>query len=431
MTTAPTEMSARPDGARVGQDRLRFARVSVMDLAARTGYQMGKKPLLPLFAAALGASEGMTGLVVAISTITGLATSTLIGALSDRYGRRRLILAGTALFAFMPFVYLLVQTPGQLLLVRLVHGFATAIYGPVVTATVADLFQQRRAEYIGWYRSVRTASYLLGPLLGGLVLVYADFRLAWIVVGILGLIAFLPALALPKTRRARAGAAPAGRSGARDTGAAFLRRQLLLVYRNPALLTLGVAQAALYLGLRANGAFLPLYGRSIGVNAAQIGIVFSVQIAATLLLQPLAGRLADRWGRNPVIVGGLLCVAAALPLMVSARDFPTLLLLGAALGLGEAAISPSLTALGTELSDGQNYGSALGMLDAMDNVGKALGPLVAGLLLGAFSYVTSFTIIAALLVAVALLFWLGGAALARDSMRGMGRARQEGITAAK
>lgn len=58
----------------------------------------------------------------------------------------------------------------------------------------------------------------------------------------------------------------------------------------------------------------------------------------------------------------------------------------------------------TELSDTGNYGSTLGMLDAMDNAGKALGPIFAGLLLGLFNYVTSFAIVAGILIVVAFVF---------------------------
>jgi MFS family permease len=381
-----------------------FLLVLIMDFLSRTGYQMGKSPVLPLFANALGAGPEVSGVIVAVSTTTGLITSPLIGTLSDLYGRRRLLIAGTALFAFMPFVYLFIRTPSQLILVRLVHGFSTAIYGPVVAAIVADIFQQRRAEYMGWYRSVRTASYLVGPLLGGLVLFYADFRLAWVSVGALGLLAFLPAMALPRTRE------PTADAQNWSTTWAFLRQHLLEAFKSPILLAIGAVEAVLYLGLRANKAFLPLYAVSIGVNPAQIGVLFSIQVAATLLTQPVGGHLADRLGRKPVVLVGLVMVGVALPLMVTTRDFSVLVLLSIALGLGEAAVMPCIITLGTELSDRGNYGATLGMLDAMDNVGKALGPIVAGLLLGLSSYVISFTIIAGILVAVAV----GFCAVARD-----------------
>lgn len=402
---------AQPSSGGLSQRHSQFFLVLVMDLLARTGYQLGKKPLLPLFAAALGASTGMTGFVVATSTLTGLFTSTLIGTLSDRYGRRPLVLAGTGLFAFMPFAYLLISTPGQLLGVRLIHGFATAIYGPVLSALVVDLFHQRRGEYMGWYRAVRTSSYFLGPLLGGVVLFYADFQVAWAIVGLFGLLAFLPALALSRDGSGSPGAAQVTWRGARRFSghehvptARFIRQQIGRAFRSPALLTLGIVQVALYLGLRASDTFLPLYALSVGVNKAQVGAIFSMQIGATLLAQPVTGRLADHVGRRPLIAAGLLTVGLVLPLIFLAESFAMFVILGIVLGVGEAAIGPSIATLGAELSDSKHYGSTLGMLDAMDNVGKAAGPVIAGLLLGLFSYVASFTIIAGLLVVAAALF---------------------------
>jgi MFS family permease len=394
-TEPPIIGATSPEASRL---RARFRGLMVMDLTARTGYQMGKSPVLPLFASALGAGPEVSGIIVAVSTTTGLITSPLIGTLSDIYGRRRLLLAGTAIFAIVPFLYLAIETPVQLLVLRLVHGFGTAIYGPVMAAMVADMFQARRAEYMGWYRTVRTASYLLGPLLGGLVLFFGDFRLAWVSVGVLGLCSFLPALILP---RDDPGAGPGEHERA---SLPVFGRHLAQAFKNPVLLALGMVQAALFLGLRASKAFLPIYAVDVGMNPAQIGAIFSIQVAATMLLQPAGGYVSDRIGRKPVILFGLSLVAATLPLMVMTTRLPVLVLLSLLLGLGEAAVMPSMLTLGTELSERDNYGSTLGMLDAMDNVGKALGPILAGLMLGWLSYQITFGVIAGLLVVVAVVF---------------------------
>ena len=101
-----------------------FLLLMLADFLARA-YQMGKTPLLPIFAASL---QAFLGLIVAVSTVTGLFLKPLFGILSDRWGRRLWLLIGTGFFAFMPFLYGFIRTP-NMLVIRLAHGLATAIYG--------------------------------------------------------------------------------------------------------------------------------------------------------------------------------------------------------------------------------------------------------------------------------------------------------------
>ena len=123
-----------------------FAKITAADAIVRSAYQMGKTPLLPLYAASLGAGDAYLGFIVSISTLTGMLTKPFFGVLSDRWGRRSWLIVGTAFFAFMPFAYHLVETPDHVLIVRLIHGISTAIYGPVTLAYVAEQSKAERAE---------------------------------------------------------------------------------------------------------------------------------------------------------------------------------------------------------------------------------------------------------------------------------------------
>ena len=144
-----------------------FAKITTADFIVRAAYQMGKTPLLPLFAASLGAGSAVLGFIVAVSTLTGMCLKPLIGALSDRSGRRSWLLVGTALFAATPFLYHFIDTPEQLLTLRLLHGLATAIYGPVTLAYVAERAHQDRAEKLGWFGMARSGGYIVGPAAAG------------------------------------------------------------------------------------------------------------------------------------------------------------------------------------------------------------------------------------------------------------------------
>jgi MFS family permease len=109
-----------------GTVRSNLAHITCADFLVRTAYQMGKTPLLPIFAASLGAGQMLTGTIVSVSTLTGFLLKPLFGFLSDRQGRRVWMLVAVAVFALVPFVYGWVETAGQLFALRLVHGLATA-----------------------------------------------------------------------------------------------------------------------------------------------------------------------------------------------------------------------------------------------------------------------------------------------------------------
>lgn len=381
-----------------GLDRAQVSRLTLlssMELIARTGYQAGKSPILPVFAASIGASAGQSGVIVAVSAATGLATSPLIGALSDRYGRALPLTIGTVLFAFVPLLYLLVVTSGQLVALRLVHGCATATYGPVITAAVADSFRQRTAGAIGWYRSVRTAAYLFGPLLGGAILMVADPRLAWVAIAALSSLAFVPGLvlarrlpAVPTTSRPLASLGSV--VGAVGRG-----------FRDLRVLLLGGVQIVLYAGLRGNSAFLPLWGLAQGLNEGLVGLILGVQVFVTLLGQPVAGRLGDRLGERAVLSGGLVLVGGGLALVGAVPTAAGFGVASVAFGLGEAVIAPNVGAAATRLAAGRDYGGRLGVLEATDNIGKVLGPIVVGLLIGALGYGSAYLGMAVAVLAVA------------------------------
>ena len=120
----------------------KLLKITVADFIVRTAYQMGKTPLLPIFAASLGANSTFLGLVVSVSTITGMFLKPIIGLLSDRWGRWIWIFTGTVIFSGIPFLYQWATTPQELLILRLIHGLSTAIYGPVTLAFVIESWRE-------------------------------------------------------------------------------------------------------------------------------------------------------------------------------------------------------------------------------------------------------------------------------------------------
>ena len=168
----------------------------------------------------------------------------------------------------------------------------------------------------------------------------------------------------------------------------------------------------MFLGVGALVGFLPLFGaRVAGLTDAQVGAVLGAQLLTAMFGKPLSGRLSDRFGRKRPILAGLVLCAVMLPLTVSTTTFLLLLVEGMLFGLGMAIVTPSTTALVTDLSKSGGYGAALGVFGTIWDIGEAAGPILVGALIAVFAamanaYLPAFTAIAAIMLVAAGALWV-------------------------
>jgi MFS family permease len=374
-----------------------FALITAADLVARSAYQMGKTPLLPIYAAALGAGDIFLGFIVSISTFTGMATKPLFGILSDRWGRRMWLLVGTAFFAGVPFVYRFVNTPEQLFAVRMVHGLATAVYGPVTLAYVAELSREHRAERFGWFSMARSAGYVVGPLAAGWMLLYMDPVSIFTVIGILSSLVFIPILLLPDTGPITFRLRVSMRLGA--------VRALWSGGRTPAVWLAGGLEAVILAALYAARAFLPIHALSIGASTLLAGTFFAVQEAVHLACGPVGGRVGDRLGHLATIGIGVAILGAALTLLTLVRTGAALIAPAVLMGIAQGLAFPSVLALVSTQVDGRNLGLGMGLVGTLKNAGKIAGPVLAGALIYWFDFTFAFRLLGMVLLGCAPVLW--------------------------
>jgi DHA1 family multidrug resistance protein-like MFS transporter len=361
---------------------------------------MSKNPALPLFIRSLGVAEGTVGLIAAASTVVGIVVSLPAGMLSDLYGRKRVLLASAFVFASAPFLYLFVRSPWQLVLVRLYHGLATAILGPVALAAVADTFEARRGESMAWYSSATMVGRFLAPTVGGLLIFGQDFFWVYLGCGVAGVLALLLATYLPLPRQGEANAVAPTLKGAWQR----LRVEASYTVSHRGIWMTSLVQAALYVAFGFLEVYLPLHLAAAGLKAWQIGPLFTVQVLVTTLSKPVMGRLADRRGRGPLIAAGLAAGAAALVWVSVAQGYALLAISTGLFGLGVAAVTASTAALVSDLARQDAYGAALGILSSIMDVGHSAGPIVGGLLVSAFGYPAAFGSVAVFLIVTAIVF---------------------------
>lgn len=377
-----------------------LVRLSAVAFLAYCSYALCRMPLLPLFARDLGATPQMVGLVVAASTLTGVLLKLPAGAGSDVLGRRPLLVAGAIVFAAMPFAYLAVGSIGALVAVRFVHGSATAIFGPVASASVSDLAPaHRRGAWLSTYAAVQGSGQAVGPIVAGYLVAARQYDTAFLVAGALAVSTPLLVARWPEPPLA---AVP---------GTAALATQVVSgvagVLRTPLIVATSLAQAAQFVLSGALNAFLPLYAHEVvGLPAHQIGWLFALQTVTTLAARPVMGQLSDRLGRPRLIAAGLATCALAVSLVSLGATFQGLAAAAALFAVGVAVTSSASSAFITDLAGRAQYGTAHGVFGAIYDIGDALGPILGGLLVAAVGYTAMFRSIAAVAAACALGFHL-------------------------
>ena len=353
--------------------------MGLADFLVRSAYQMGKTPLLPIFAASLGASDSFVGLIISVSTLTGMIFKPVIGFLSDMWGRRSWLLVGTAFFTFMPFVYTFVDSTQTLFTVRLVHGFATAVYGPVSLAYVAERAHDNKGELLGWFGIAKTSGYVIGPLSAGLLLMYLDPEEVFTLIGILSSAAFIPVLLLAENK-----------PSAQNPRVLSLPRKFLSAIRfgagSSVVWISGALEGWVYMAVYAVKAFLPIYGLAEGFNVFQVGIFFAVQELVHIVINPLGGRLGDKFGYLLTVVAGMVVIAGAIFYIPSAKQLVALLTTASVIGVAQALIFPSTLAMISIRFTGQGIATGMAISGSLKNAGKIAGPIIAGLLITMFDY---------------------------------------------
>lgn len=378
-----------------------FARLCGAGLLAYGSYAMCRSPLLPLLARELGAAPPMVGVVMAASTVTGVFLKLPAGTWSDIVGRTPLLMTAAIIFAVLPFTYLTVASLAALVAVRFVHGSATAIMGPVMSASISDLAPSgRRATWLSMYSTIQGAGQAVGPVAAGILIARGRFDIAFVLAGV---VALAVPLLIGSTPLQAAPSVSAAASGWRHFASGIVE-----VVAEPRILVASVAHACYFAINGTLNAFLPLFAADrIGLDAVKIGWLFGLQTVTTLAVRPLVGAASDRLGRRGAIIAGLSGCAVSV-LAISQAGSPAGLFAAVVMYAVSVAVTTAATgAYITDVAPKSRFGAAHGVFGTIYDVGDAAGPLAGGLLVQQWGYGPTFQLLAALagVTAAAFAVW--------------------------
>jgi MFS family permease len=330
-------------------------------------------PVLPLYAEHLGASPLQIGLLVGAFSLMQFLFAPGWGRVSDRLGRRRVLLIGMAGTVAGYLVMGFAGSVGMLLLGRVISGVAGANLG-AAQAYLADISRpEERARAMGLFGAAFGLGFVFGPALGGLVGGVFGFAAPMFVAAALAAAnGLFIALFVPESRQgASETGLQAGRLFAHVRLAPFL---WCLVASFTAIGSFSILTTlfALYLNHR------------FGLGIAATGTIFAgVGLLGAMVQGGLIGRLAPRFGESSLAASGAVFLTCGLAGMALAPSVPPMLAAVAAVGLGNSLLMPSLSSLASRAADPSRQGRALGILQSCGSLARFLGPMACGLLLAA------------------------------------------------
>jgi len=334
-------------------------------------------PVTPIYAKTFGVSDAAIGLVVSVYGLGRFLFSVPAGQLADRFGRRRVILAGTILTCLGSVLCGLAGDFTQLLIFRFISGVGSTA---VITGTqivVADVATpENRGRLMSTYQGFFSFAVGVGPSVGGVVAVLYGPRAPFFVFAILTIVAGLIAqTSLPDTRRSaeRVAAEPKQESN---------RAVIRLLLRNVGFLSVSLVTLAAAFN-RTGGVFnvVPILGvERLHLNTAEIGFAITVGNLCNLGIVSFVGILVDRYGRKTVIVPSGVISALAFAGFAFAGSYPVFVLSAALWGIGAAAESSGSAAYAADQAPPGGNGITMGIYRMLSDLGYVVGPAFLGLI---------------------------------------------------
>ncbi|WP_053361163.1 MFS transporter [Bacillus sp. FJAT-27251] len=341
-------------------------------------------PVMPFYAEQLGASPMQLGLLMAVYSLMQLLFSPFWGRISDRIGRKPVIMIGISGLALSFFLLALSTQLWMLFAARVIGGVLSAANMPTVMAYVADITSDEdRGKGMGIIGAAVGLGFIFGPAIGG-VFSKGNLAIPFYVAGILSLITLLFVLFVLKESTS-----PEQRSTQAKKRGMLPKGPLSILYFLSFFVTFSLA------GLEATFAYFAAEKADLGT--VQLGYIFMIMgLGGAIVQGGLVGKMTRNFGEGFVIQLGIIVSAIGFGLILLIDGFVTAAVFLTIFGVGNGLIRPSVSSLLTKTSTA-GHGSTTGLLSSFDSLGRILGPPLGGLL---FSVAIGLPYISGILVSI-------------------------------
>jgi len=333
-------------------------------------------PFLPLYVLTLGVSETAvkmwSGIIFAVTFLVGAVMAPVWGRRADKVGKKRMVLRAGYSLAVVYFLGALVQNPWQLLLVRILQGFAAGFVPASMAIVASSVPPEKMGFSLGIMQTATLTGGILGPLFGGVLSHLFGMRMSFVVAAA---IIFSASLAVQLLVTEPVGSKVAQTGGIRDDIKVALKNRVLI---HMLLFLLAVQMAVMLLQPVITLYIAELQGTLQGAELTS-GIVFSLAGIAGAVAAPLWGRLGHSFG-----FGTILAIAfAGAGIFNFSQFFVTNIyqfsLAQFMFGFFVAGTYPAINTI-VVTNTGSNFrGRAFGLTTSANQIGSMIGPVIGGL----------------------------------------------------
>jgi MFS family permease len=355
-------------------------------------------PVLPSFARSFDVGVTASSIIVSAFAFFRLVFAPAGGRLIAKFGERPIYITGLLIVAISTGATAFAQSYWQVLLFRSLGGIGSTMFTVSAVALIVRLAPPTiRGRVSSAYGSAFLLGGIGGPVLGGL-LGNLGLRIPFLVYAVALVIAAAIVAAMIRTEALR----PAADAPQR---AVFTVREALQDSAYRASMGSTVANGWANFGVR--NAILPLFATAVILDEPWVaGAALAVFAAGNAVGLTFSGRLSDRIGRRPFIIGGLLVSGLATMITGWVGTLPLLILVSAVAGLGAGVLNPAQQAsIADIVRQDRNGGPAIAAVQMSSDLGSIIGPIIAGVLVDEGSYGLAFAV-TGLIGLLAVIPWL-------------------------
>lgn len=322
------------------------------------------------------AGDIMVSLVTSVFALTAIATRFMTAFLMRKISRNVLLYIGLAIAVAITALYVVADSIGSLLLMRVGYGIGFGIASTIIPTIVSQIIPSKRmGEGIGYFGLSTSLAMSVGPMIGLNVMKQSGFS----TLAMIG--AFTLLLAFPVLLFSRSLSAPLPKQSVPNSSP--LSKPVKVPFNSQLVLPalLNVLLAITYGGLLS---FIALFGET--VHLAQVGLFFLFNAITIIIIRPISGRLFDKRGPAAVLIPAAVCVVASLAVLSYTTSMPMLIVSALLYGLGFGAIQPTIQAWMLRTSTPAQYGMANSMFYNSTDLGVASGAIILGAISAASDY---------------------------------------------